>query len=468
MTADITFQRSEYDAALPDWQMTTTLADGESAVKAAGETLLPNPVVATDESPAEVKAIYAKYKQRALYYNAIGRTTVSLIGSVFRKPPTFTVPANLQYMAEDCDGAGVSIYQQSQQALRGSLLTGRGGLLVDYPMTEGAASVADMQSGLIRANIVHYKAEQVVNWQHQRVGGKQILSLVVLKETAQAVSGFETADILQYRELSLIDGIYTVRIWRQDDESEWYVVSESVPRQSNGSAWAEIPFVFIGAVNNDATIDTAPMYDLACVNLKHYQLGADWYNALYFAGQPQPYMTGLDVEWRDWLKDQGIVVGSRAIVPLPVGGAFGYATVPADTAIQKELADLKEQMISLGARLVTPGEAVKTATQSAGEQEASHSVVSLTAENLSDAYTKALEWALAFMGGAGECEYRLSNDLAVIAWDAPMISALIQAWQSGTVPKPDIQKFMQRIGLIDAERTPEELADMESEALDLG
>jgi len=466
----VDFQRDDYTQARPDWEMVDTLCDGESAVKRAGKTLLPDPVVSTGETKQELQAIYARYLQRALYVNIVGRTLASLIGSVYRKPPTLSVPANLEYMATDCDGNGLSIYQQSQKSLEDVLTTGRCGLLVDFPQTDGAVSLADMQSGLIRANICHYDAEDIINWQHMRVGGKSLLSKVVLAESVDSVDGFVTTKVKQYRELSLDGGLYVVRIWQKNQNTqEFEIVSESVPKQANGQPWGVIPFEFIGANNNDSSIDQAPLFGLACVNRKHYQLGADWYNALYFAGQPQPVISGLTEDWRDWLEKNGIVVGSRAPFLLPEGGNFAYATVTADSAIQKELTDLVQMMALIGARLVQPGEAAKTATQSAGEQEVSHSVVSLAAENVSDAYTKALTWAQMFMGGTGECEYRLSNDLAVIAWDAAMLSAIVSAWQSGTMPKADAVRFLQRIGLVDAEKTVEQiLEELDAGGVDLG
>ena len=455
----VDFQRSDYAKALPDWEMVDTLCEGESAVKEAGKTLLPDPVVATGETQRELDAIYQRYLQRALYINIVGRTRSSLIGSVFRKAPRLTIPTNLAYMATDCDGSGLSIYQQSQKALEDVLTTGRCAVLVDFPQTDGAVSIADMNAGLVRANICHYDAEDIINWQHTRIGGKSVLSRVVLSENADTVDGFVTQKVKQLRELAIEDGSYCVRLWRQNKNKDWEPVSEAFPTMANGQPWASIPFSFIGAVNNDSSIDSAPLFDLACVNRKHYQLGADWYNALYYAGQPQPVISGLTEDWRDWLEKNGVVVGSRAPFLLPAGANFTYATVSADSAIQKELADLVQTMAMLGARLVQPGEAVKTATQSSGEQEVSHSIVSLAAENVSDAYTQALLWAQMFMGGAGAVDYRLSNDLTVIAWDAQMLAAIVGAWQSGTMPKSDAIRFLQRIGLIDGEKTIEQVMD---------
>ena len=457
----VDFQREDYQEARPDWEMVDTLCDGESAVKRAGEKLLPNPVISTGETKGEITNIYARYLERSLYVNIVGRTRASLIGAVFRKPPSYSAPANLDYMQTDCDGNGLSIYQQSQKTLEDTLTAGRCGLLVDFPQTAGAVSVADMASGLVRANICHYDADEIINWQHKRVGGRSLLSKVVLAEKADVTEGFETKSVRQLRELSLDDGIYVVRLWRKNEKTQkWELYADDTfPLQANGQPWNFIPFTFVGAINNDSGIDQAPLFDLACVNRKHYQLGADWYNALYFAGQPQPVISGLTEDWRDWLEKNGIVVGSRAPFLLPEGGTFNYATVTADTAIQKELTDLVATMAMLGARLVQPGEAVKTATQSAGDQEVSHSVVSLAAENVSDAYTQALAWAQMFMGGSGACEYRLSNDLSVIQWDAQILAAIVAAWQSGTLPKSDAIRFMQRIGLADGTKSVEDIIE---------
>jgi len=462
--ADVSYQRPEYEEALPEWEAVDTLCDGEAAVKRAGEKLLPNPVVASGETRQELEAIYSRYKQRAMYMNVVGRTRQSLIGMAYMTPPSLTVPANLAYMAEDADGKGLSIYQQSQKSLEDVLTTGRAGLLVDFPKVEGAVSVADMQSGIIRANICHYDAQDIINWQHTRVGGKSVLSLVVLSEKASEAGDFANEEVRQLRELRL-DGVYQVRLWRKNKVTGfWEVVDESIPLDASGNPWSAIPFTFIGAVNNDSSIDMAPLFDLAAVNRKHYQLGADWYNALYYAGQPQPVITGLDADWRDWLEKNGIVVGSRAPFLLPAGGNFTYATVTADSAIQKELADLEQRMIALGARLITPGEAVKTATQASGEQAVSHSVVSLSASNVSEAYTLALKWAQSFMGGAGGCAFTLSTDYVVPSLDPAMVSALVASWQSGTVPKQDVQEYFKRAGLIKAERTQEEIDELTNTA----
>ena len=61
---------------------------------------------------------------------------------------------------------------------------------------------------------------------------------------------------------------------------------------------------------------------MAALNLAHYRNSADYEDSVFFNGQPQPWMAGLTEEWRDWLKKEGIVIGSRVILPLPENGSF--------------------------------------------------------------------------------------------------------------------------------------------------
>ena len=81
----------------------------------------------------------------------------------------------------------------------------------------------------------------------------------------------------------------------------------------------EIPFTFVGAQNNDPSIDESPLYDIAMINLGHYRNSADYEESVFWCGQAQPWISGLDEQWRDWMEKNGVYVGSRAPMMLPVG-----------------------------------------------------------------------------------------------------------------------------------------------------
>ncbi|MBF0675580.1 DUF4055 domain-containing protein [Pseudomonas sp.] len=454
--SDVTYQRPEYVASQARWRLVRDVCKGSEAVKEAKSDYLPRPNP-HDQSKENAER-YTNYLARAVFYNATGRTRDGLVGAVFRVVPTLTVPALLDYMKTDANGAGISIYQQSQMVLGDVLETGRSLVLVDFPAIE-SASRADMQRGVARATIGAYPAEAVINWRTSRVGARHMLSLVVLSETHEVEDGFGIKSQPQYRVLSLRDGVYTVEIWRQPDGGAFEVVEAYQPRRGNGQFWAEIPAFFVGAQNNDTSPDESPLYDLAEINIAHYRNSADYEDSAYLVGQPQVYMAGLDEQWVEMLEKKGIYFGSRAILPLPENGSAGILQAAPNTMC-KEAMDAKErQMVALGARLVEKGSATKTATEAASDNAAEHSVLSLVASNVSEAYTKALQFAAEFMGAAGECLYELNQDFIEARLDPQTLAELVKSWQAGAITDADLWAQLRRFGLIDAEKSDDQIRE---------
>ncbi|MCO1336454.1 DUF4055 domain-containing protein [Microbulbifer sp. OS29] len=455
MANDVTYQRDDFTKALPDWTLVDDICAGERVIKAKGTTYLPMPNP-KDQSEAN-RARYLQYTDRAVFYNATGRTLQGLVGAVFRRAPSVDIPAGLEYLTSDANGNGVSIYQQSQSVVAAVLKSGRRGLLVDYPKTERQTSKAEQQAGLVRASIVSYPANQIINWRTIKVGGVHRLGLVVIRESYEETNsdGFGIEEKTQYRALKLIDGRYTVEIWRSGNTGTWIIHDTYTPLDGAGKAWDIIPFTFVGAENNDSSIDRSPLLDLANLNKAHYRNSADYEDSAFFVGQAQPWISGLTENWRDHMEKQGIYIGSRSPILLPDGGAFGFAQVEPNTLVKEAMDQKEKQMVALGARLIERGSAVKTATEAQAENESEHSVLSLVAENVSEAYTQAIQWAAQFQNVQVETEYKLNQDFAESNLDAQMLTALVQAWQSGRLPSSDLWANLRKHGVINAEKTDE-------------
>lgn len=455
---EITWQRPEYDKALPDWQLGDDVCEGERAIKDRGETYLPKPNP-HDNSEQNTRR-YDQYKARAVFYPATARTNKGLVALVFRKDPVVTLPESLEFLITDVDGKGNSIYQQSQKALSKLLRRGRHGFLVDYPRTGGVVSKAQKEALGIKSRIVGYNADQIVNWDTETQGGKEVLSLLVLRETVTVREGFKQKSITQYRELSLDDGIYTVRIWRKKDKlDEWEAIDEFQPVDGKGQKFSKILFQIIGAENNDSDIDKAPLDEMARLNIAHYRNSADYEDSCFFVGQVQPVMTGLTEEWRDHLEQQGIYAGSRNPIMLPAGGDFKFAQAQPNSLV-KEAMDTKErQMVAVGAYLIEKGSAVKTATQQNSEDAVSHSVVSLCAQNLSEAYEQCIKWVAEFENvELGEdFAFLLNTDFTSLAVDAQVMQAIATLQQGGIIAKHDVRAFLRRMTVIDPSRTDEDI-----------
>ena len=454
---DVTFEHSEYQACRNKWALISSVLGGQEAVKAAKTTYLPKPN--PDDKSTENETRYSQYLARAVFYNVAGRTLQGLVGAGFKRAPE--LETNLDYASTNIDGAGISVYQQSQSALASVLGFGRHALLVDYPATEAPASRAQMASGLLRATIVSIDAGQIINWRTAKVGADIKLILAVIKEAKETVSddGFGLTREDQYRVLRLTEEVYTQEIWRKVEGSWQIVEGPFIVLDSSGVAWDEIPLTFIGSINNDSSVDPAPLYDLSEINIAHYRNSADYEDSAFFVGQAQPWMSGLTTEWRDHIEETGIYIGSRSPMLLPEGGAFGIESAAPNTLVKEAMDQKEQQMVALGARLVQPGAVVKTVAQAEGNNEVEHSVLSLASSNVSQAYTKALNWVGRFMGESQESTYELNRDFAEHHLDPQMLTALIVAWQSGRLPEADLWGSLKKYGVIDPEKTDEEIKE---------
>ena len=473
-TNKVDYQRPEVTEHLPDWDKVDDVVEGERTVKAKTTVYLPRPNP-TDDSP-ENGARYTQYVERAVFVNFTSRTLEGLIGIAFKSGPDIEVPTSMDFILTDTDGAGGGIENQSHRLLKILMKTGRSGLLVDFPVANEAISKKQQVDENIHATITVHQAKSIINW---RLDEKQNLTLVVIREMVEEPDGFGVTMIEQWRELS-IGGLmtvdegenahdrYVVRIWRKNttgDTQEFFIWDERTPKDAAGNEWAVIPFTFVGAVDNNSEVDKAPLQDLGDLNIAHYRNSADYEESAFFMGQPWLTVSGLDEHWADKYFKDGTYVGSRAVTLLPEGGAAKILQAKANTLAGEAMVKKETQMIALGAKLLTRGEAVKTVEQSRSEIAAVHSVLSLAATNMALAYTVALGWVAMFTRGANDAvSYIMPTDYTEITADPAFITAVRETWQGGGIPASDKNAAYREIRLIHPEKTDEEIAaELESE-----
>ena len=471
---NVDYQRPEIATYTPDWDKVTDVVAGERVVKDKTTTYLPKPNPSDHSSENSTR--YDQYVDRAVFFNATGRTLDGLIGIAFGNGPEVEVPASMDFVTQDIDGAGGGIENQSHRVLEGLMKTGRNGLLADYPIRNAATSKAQQLRENIHATIISYEAKSIINW---RLDDRQKLSLVVLFEKVEEADGFGIESVDQWRELAISalsddpDGQirYVVRLWRMDDETgEPVIYDEFIPLDAAGNEWDEIPFQFVGAVDNNAEIDKAPLMDLACLNIAHYRNSAEFEESLYFTNQPTFVISGLDDQWITDHWNENLYIGSRAAIPLPVGADAKLIQAKETTLARTGMQDKELQMVALGGRLLTHGEAIKTAEQSRSETAAAHSVLSLATTNLALAYGIALEWVARFTSGAtGAISYIMPTDFTGLNADPNLLNALVAGWQSGALPRTDLNSALRQLGVIDPSKDDDQIeGEIESDGGGLG
>ena len=451
-----------YTASLPQWKLVRDCVEGAPAIEKGGVKYLPRPNAG--EYTYETDVRYQQYLKRASFVSFTSSTLEGLLGMVFRKHSQVELQSSIEYLKDNATGSGISLDQMARSSLSSVLQCGRHGFLVDYPEATAGLSVQSVSSLGLRANILPYRAENVLNWQVATINGITVLSLVTLCEIHQELSedGFSFEEKEYSRVLRLVDGLYQQELY----DNEEMLVSVAEPRMSTGQRWNIIPFTFCGATNNDYVIDKSPLYDIANVNISHYRNSADFEESSFIVGQPTLAISGLSQTWIDNTMKGGVSMGSGTSILLPEGGNAFLLQAGSNSMPEIGMKMKEQQMVMLGARLITDSGGTETAEAARIRYAGQNSKLSNVVGNLESALMQCFEWAMLFMGGTGENEYELNHEYYDKTIDAQRIMAEIQLMDRGVTAMTDIRSSMREHGVIDSDRTDEEI-NSEAEITDL-
>lgn len=456
--ANVGFIHPEIKAQVASYELIRDCLAGEQTVKSKRGKYLPQPN-AEDQSDANTKR-YQAYLTRAVFYNVAQRTLAGLVGQVFLRDPTVTVPQLLEPVTIDATGSGVSLDQLAQSATSYGVAFGRCGLYVDYPAVDltpveadgeqvvAATTVAELETGEVRPTIKVVAPWDGINYRVKRRGAKLILSLVVFREDAIVDDdGFETKKKDQWRVLRLDENDqYVIEIYRNKNGTAPDERYE--PTDHAGNRLTEIPFTFVGALNNEPAPGYMPMYDLCSVNIAHYRNSADYEEAVYMLGQPTAWFGGLTEEWVKNVMGGTVALGSRSVIPLPANSSAGLLQVEANT-LAKEAMDQKEaQMLALGAKLVEGSQVQRTATEADIDNISETSVLSSVAKNVGAAIKWALEKAALFVGADGAAiAYDLNTEFDLVNLSPDERRILLSEWQAGGIVTEEYRDNLRRAGV---------------------
>jgi hypothetical protein len=445
------------------WQQTRDAVKGSVAIKEKRARYLPVPDgetgsegatnlrYANEEHKGTGTLRYRNYIKRAVYTNFTGRTKNALVGAVFRKDPTIVVPAGLEYLIDDATGDGLSLNQLAKDELSNLLEVGRAGFLVDYPQADQGLSVEDVDLLDLRASIVPYTAEQIINWKLDAYGGRKLLTLIVLEEDyPDDDDEFGHEKKKQQRILRLSDEGYSQQIYR--DEMPYS--EQFFPTKADGSKWFEIPFVFCGSKNNDASIDDAPLADIAEVNLAHYRNSADYEESCFITGQPTLFIThSLSAEQFAEYNPNGIKLGSRAGHVLGETGAATLVQAEANNIVREAMNSKLNEMVAIGARIVTDRGQNETAEGARIRFASENSVLGDVVNNLSEALFTCIIWVGEFMGFDGDTEFYLNTEFYDKSVDPQLIMSMVTLLDREIIGEADIFDRLKSAGLIEPGRT---------------
>jgi len=462
----------DYDASALDWSRARDVLAGEDAVKAAGEKYLPRLDSQTDEE-------FAAYRKRASFFNATARTADGYVGLMFRRPPFVKVPESsagvgraLADFVNDADMFGTTLAAYAKNVVWEVMGVGRAGSLVDWE---------DQVEKRVYVSL--YSAEQIVNWNVERVNGRNVPTLIVLRETVcrwgvgPGADAFVPETVDQIRVLRLVAGNTAadaagkreyhcqVDVWQpkagqkqqQGTKTEWQLVETKTPLRL-GKPLPLIPFVFHGPRHSRPSVDRLPLSDMIAVNLDHYRLDADFKHGLHFTALPTAWVSGFD-------KTSTLRIGSStAWVAEAPGAAAGFLEFTGQglTTFERAMDRDERLMAVLGSRLLEDQKKVgETAQAIELRQSGEYSVLGSVATSVSESLTQILRWVYWWnstedvpdLVTSGEVLIQLNTDFSTKGMDSLELQAVVSAWQSGAISRDTMFELFRKGEILPDGRT---------------
>jgi len=469
-------QHKLYSHNINKWRLVRDCVDGSSSIKnsresesgntnnglfnIAGSRYLPPPNP-RDSSQDNLDRYHA-YKTRANFVNFTGHTKDGFMGMIGRKQPEIELVTNIDYLEDNANGGGLELDQLLQQVISELLETGRNGILVDFPQSDGGTL---SQTSNLQAFLIEYQAESIKNWRETVINGCKTLSLIVLAEQQEKIleDGFSTEMVTYHRVLFLDDGVYKQNLYNEDDELLLFVDENGepnpdiIPRKFDGTTWDVIPFQFFGSMNNDTNPDKAPLYDLAEVNIAHYRNSADFEESSFIVGQPTPVISGLTQAWVDDVMKGGLLLGSRSAILLPADASASLLQANSNQMPQVGMELKEQQMVKIGAKVITDSGGVETAEAAKIRFAGQNSKLGLIVSNVQQGFESLFKWAVEFMGGTGESRLEINKQFYDATVNPQLLVAQMQLMDRGVIAKSDLRSTMRKQSLIGTDRTDDDI-----------
>ena len=450
----------DYDANLSTWLRARDVIAGEDAVKLGGIKYLPRL-----DSQSENE--YLGYKSRACFFNATSRTCDGFLGLLFRRDPEVKLPDRhagvggaLRVFTDDVDLMGTSLFTFCKGVVGEVLALGRCGTLIDWQ--------ADGES---RAYVVRYAAEDILNWQTQRINGRNVVTMIALRELVErpdeadpfALKITETVRVLKLEQLPDASTRYLVEIWQKnpaDKDAGWTMTETRVPLRL-GKPLPLIPFVFHGPRNALPDVDKMPLADIISVNLDHYRLDADYKHGLHFTALPTAWVAGFDK------KDNLHIGSSTAWVSDTVGAVAGFLEFKGHGLSTFENAQNRDErlMAVLGSRMLEDTKRVgETADAIELRQAGENSILMTLALSLSDSISQVLRWVY-WWNSTEQYPEDVSEDLVLLQINTDFtakgltsmeLTAIVSAWQAGAISQATMFDLFRKGEVLPTGRTDAE------------
>ena len=390
------------------WDLISDLKEGTHKIRSENRKYLPQETREADDS-------YQARLSRSTVVPYLQRIEKMLSGMLVRKPIRLDDVSDLvreQLFDVDLEGNDLNVFLYN--IARVAISFGHVGVLVDAP-SEGDKT---------RPYWVVYSPRDILGWRTEIIDGARELTQVrLLEEVVEPDGKYGDKIIKQIRVLE--KGKYEIH--RQNKEKGGYQLFESGAM----SIKDKIPFDI--AYSNRAAFyeSRSPLYDIAELNLKHYQIQSDLDNILHISSVPLLAIYGFP-------NSEEITAGPNEALILPphTESKAEYISPQSDSYESqfRRLNDISEQINTLSLAAVLGQKLVgETAEAKRIDRSQNDSTLMVIAQQMQDLVDNCLKFHSAYLNESNAGSSFVNRDFVSAKLDPQEIASLLNLYNAGTI-----------------------------------
>ena len=388
------------------WPLIEDLKEGSYKIKSKHRKyLFPEPRESTESYDARLN--------RSTVVPFMQRIEKMLAGMLMRKPVRLDDTSDLvreQLFDVDLEGNDLNIWLY--QTARTVISFGHVGVLVDAPR-EGSKA---------RPYWVTYKPSDILGWRTEIIDGvRELIQVRLLENVVEPDGKYGEKNITQIRVLER--GTY--QLHRKSDKTGKYELFE----EGEMSLKDKIPFSVAYSNRIGFFESRSPLYDIAELNLKHYQIQSDLDNILHISAVPNLVVYGFP-------NSDEITTGPNEALSLPPDSRMEYVSPAADSynAQFKRLEDIEKQINSLSLAAVLGQKLVgETAEAKRIDRSQNDSTMMVVAQQMQDLVDNCLKFHSEYLNESNAGSSFVNRDFVTARLEPQEIQAYLALFTAGTI-----------------------------------
>ena len=395
------------------WDLIIDLKEGTYKIRSEHRKYLPQEARETDDS-------YDVRLSRSTVVPYLQRIEKMLSGMLVRKPVRLDDVSDLvreQLFDVDLEGNDLNVWLY--QTARAAISFGHVGILVDAPK-EGDKT---------RPYWVTYTPKDILGFRSEIIDGSRQLTQVRLMEQVVEPDGkYGDKIIKQIRVLER--GRYEIH--RKDEKKGEYKLFD----EGEMSLKDKIPFAIAYSNRVGYYESRSPLYDIAELNLKHYQIQSDLDNILHISSVPLLAVFGYP-------NSDEITTGPNEALSLPPESRMEYVSPSGDSYDSQftRLKDISEQINTLSLAAVLGQKLVgETAEAKRIDRSQNDSTMMVVAQQMQDLIDNCLKFHSEYLNEPNAGSSFVNRDFVSARLEPQEISSLLTLFTAGTISQETLLK----------------------------